>query len=204
MLEFDESKLVTMLKRLPAPLRVAFAAACAERQIPAYRIFSSQTGQGDPDALQRTLDDLWAEPSTTRGEPELERQVKEVLGVIPQEEGFVGPWTQQATNAQNAGMSLVYALRARLNGEAQEAAWSALVAYEALDNFVINHEDIDTNEPAGEHKVLSHQLVQAELARQQRDLEDLLAADGRDLKGVFSRLRERAKLDAAKFLAPGS
>jgi uncharacterized protein YjaG (DUF416 family) len=199
MQKFDESKLVSELERLPAPLRVAFAAACAERQMIGYRLFCAQTRQGDPEALQHALDDVWENPDPKRGVTTLEDQVEAIMNLIPREDGFAGSWTQQATNAQNAGMSVIYALRTRISGETQEAAWSARVAYEALDNFVINQKRIDMNEPGAEHQILCHSLVQAELARQRRDLDELLATERVQPREVITRLRTRARADAATF-----
>jgi hypothetical protein len=98
-------------------------------------------------------------------------------------------------------MSVVYALRAKLAGEAQEATWAARVAYEALDNFVINTEHIDTNKSGEEQHVLAHPLVQAELARQQRDLDELRGGM-QDPALLIRRLRDRAQAEAAIFLAP--
>jgi uncharacterized protein YjaG (DUF416 family) len=195
MLKFDEAKLVAELEQLSAPMRVVFAAACAERQMPAYKLFHSQTGQGDPDTLQHALDDVWQHPNMAVSE----EQIEEVMALIPQEDGFAGLWTQRATNAQNAGMSVIYALRTRLCGEAQEAAWAARVAYEALDNVVINSEGIDTNNPDGEHRVLSHPLIQAELARQHWNLDELRCASASDLANVIERVRNRARAEAAIF-----
>jgi len=205
MRKFDESKLVTELERLPIVFRVGFAAACAERQMSAYRLFEAASGGGGaPDSLEHALDHVWAEPTRTKSVAELEHQIEEVMALIPQEDGAQREWTQEATNAQNAGMSVVYALRTRLTGEAQEAAWAARVAYEALDNFVINKEAIDTSVPGGELRVVSHPLVQAELERQERDLRELLAASDGEVEKVLQQLRDRSRAESALFFGPVS
>ncbi|MFO0758498.1 MAG: DUF416 family protein [Byssovorax sp.] len=198
---FDESNLIAALERLPAPLRVVFAAACAERQMPAYRRFEAQNGQDAPNALDRALADAWMDPSPVQDREGFNRLIEELMALVPQEEGFRRPWTQDATNAQNAGMAAVYVLRTKLAGEAQEAAWTARVAYEALDNFVINSAGIDMNKPGEEPRVIAHPLVQAELDRQQRDLDELGAGD-RDQPRLCARLRARAVAEAAIFFGP--
>lgn len=195
---FDESALIAKLGRLPAPLRIAFATACAERQMPAYRRFGIQVGREVPDALEHALEEVWTDPSLVPDREGFEQRIEELMALIPQEEGFQQPWTQEVTNAQNAGMSAVYALRAKLGGEAQEAAWAARVAYEALDNFVINSENIDTNRPGEEQRVIAHPLVQAELARQHRDLDELDSGK-QDPAALIARLRDRARAEAAVF-----
>jgi len=199
MRNFDKQKLIADLEGVPPPLRVAFAAACAERQMPAYRAFASQSGLGDAEALRRFLDDAWLNPAKS-DEPEFHRQLQDCLNLIPKED-TVNPWTEEATHAQDAGISLAHTLRTRISGEAEEAAWSAQVAYESLDNFVINRENIDTNLPDSEARVLSHPLVQAELARQQRDLDELRGVAPRNVRQVVAILRDRAKSDGSTFFA---
>ena len=196
---FDESQLIVSLKRLPAQLRVAFAAACAERLMPAYRLFSTPDERFVSNEVEHSLEQVWADPRPAKNAAELERQIEAVTALIPQEDSVQGPWTQEATNAQNAGMAVIYALRAKLTGEAQEAAWAARVAYEALDNFVINKDRIDTNKPGEEPRVLLHSLVQAELNRQERDVRELLAASDRDVAMMVNQLRDRARAEAVVF-----
>jgi hypothetical protein len=54
MQNFDEAKLISEVGGLPPPLRVAFAAACAERQMPAYRQFEVHCGRSSPNALDQS------------------------------------------------------------------------------------------------------------------------------------------------------
>jgi Protein of unknown function (DUF416) len=164
----------------------------------AYRIFGAHEGIGGLGAIEAVLDDLWANPSRPDNPQEIEELIEELMALIPQEDVTHGQWRQVVTNAQNAGMSAIYALRTKLSGKPQEAVWAARVAYEALDNLVINTEGIDTNNPGEEARVLSHPLVQAELDRQWRDLEDL-ASSARGTGEVIERVRERAKADASVF-----
>jgi hypothetical protein len=87
-------------------------------------------------------------------------------------------WIDEAD--EGAASSPCYALRCRKTGEAQEAVW----ATQPLDHFVINEEDIDTNQPGAESKVIAHPLIQAELGRQQRDLEEMLDSDDEDIMAL--------------------
>ena len=114
MLNFDEKKLVADLERLPPPLRVAFAAACAERQMPAYRSFVNKRRLENSETLVRALDDAWLNPANT-SEAELQQQLKGCMASIPREDA-VRPWTEEANYAQDAGMSVAYTLRARITG----------------------------------------------------------------------------------------
>ncbi len=200
---FDEASLVAELRHLPVAFRVIFATACAERLMPAYRLFHTQSGAGDPVAMSRALEDLWSNPVLPEVHEEIyEQQLEKIMGLIPRDDEIGASLTEKATYAQESGMSLAYALSARLTGEPQEAAWAARVAYEALDNFVINREDIDTNKPGGEQKVISHPIVQTELGRQRRDLEQLLDSSGQNVQEIAFRFRDRARAEAGSFFSP--
>lgn len=197
--KFDEQKLIAQLVRLPVPLRIAFAASCAERQMRSYRLFKAQWLRAAPDAMQGALDDIWNRPYEVDDAGAFEEYVEGLMALIPQEASMQNSWSQEATNAQNAGMAVVYALRTMLRGEPQEAAWAARVAYEALDNFVINNEGIDPSTPGGQARVLMHPLIQAELRRQERDIQELLATSGQEITDAIMSLRARAKAEAADF-----
>jgi uncharacterized protein YjaG (DUF416 family) len=193
----------TLLSQLPVAFRVIFATSCAERLMPAYRLFHTEIGGGDPVAMSRALEDLWANPVLPEVHEEVyEQQLEKIMGLIPQDDEIGASWSEQAIYAQDSGTSLAYALRARLTGEPQEAAWAARVAYAALDNFVIIREDIDTNKPGGEQRLISHPIVQAELRRQQRDLDELLNSSGQDVQEIALRFRDRARAEAGSFFGP--
>jgi len=198
MQDFNESNLIEELSGLPGSMRVVFAAACAERLMPAYRKFEVQDDQEAPNALERALSAVWDDPSPIRDRERLEQLIEDLMALVPQEESCTQPWTQDMTNAQNAGMSVLYVLRTKLAGDAQEAAWAARVAYEALDNVVINQEKIDTSLPGEEQRVLAHPLLQAEFARQQRDIDELRCSKS-EQSVLAARIRDRAKDEASVF-----
>ena len=58
---FDESGLIARLAKLPNEWRVAFAALCAERQLPNYVRFSTRSGLGNPGVLREALASIWDE-----------------------------------------------------------------------------------------------------------------------------------------------
>jgi uncharacterized protein YjaG (DUF416 family) len=198
LLRFDEARLVKMLDRLPRDLRVVFAAACAERLLPAYAAFSERAGRGDPTALRQSLTLLWDDLDGKRlPDGEVQTNIDTCMELIPQEDD--GPWVPEQASAEDAGAAVAYALRCRQNGQSQEAAWAARRAYEALDHFVINREKIDVNKPGAEARVLGHAAVQTELARQRRDLDELLGGDAKAVQQAAARLRDRAQKESALF-----
>jgi uncharacterized protein YjaG (DUF416 family) len=193
-LRFDEEELTQQLERLPPPFRTAFAAAVAERLLPAYASFAHQTGQGDPTELAAILQRLWLNLEGSQTSAEQDHNIALCMSSVPQESS--GTWVPEQAYAEDAAAALAYALRSRKDGQAQEAAWAARRAYEALDHFIVEQEGIDTNEAGAETRVLSHPLVQAELLRQQRDLGEL-AANQQNLTRIADQIRERAKAESA-------
>jgi uncharacterized protein YjaG (DUF416 family) len=200
-IRFNEQPLVKELERLPAPLRAVFAAACAERLLPAYTSFSRRTGRGDAATLTAILERLWLD---VQGNGMDARQVQENIDVstslLPQEDS--DSWVPEQAWAEDAAAAVAYALRCRQNGQSQEAAWAARRAYEALDNFVIGKEGIDPSRARAEEQVLSHPLVQAELSRQHRDLGELLGANQVDMAHVVRRIHQRAKAESETIFEP--
>jgi uncharacterized protein YjaG (DUF416 family) len=194
MIKFDEQQLNVEIERLPVHLRVAFAAACAERLMPAYVNFSSAQSV-ESAKLASILQRLWRD---IEGEEMSNAQVQESLdtcmSLIPKEGDVT--WLPGQGLAEDAAAALAYALRCRINGEAKEAVWAARRAYEALDHFVVNRGNIDTNALDGESRVLSHHLVQAELGRQRRDLEYLFAVRTADAFKQIGDLKHRAMQEA--------
>jgi uncharacterized protein YjaG (DUF416 family) len=196
---YDEQKLIEMLSTLPQRLRVVFAALCAERLLPSYTKFCEQTGRGGAQELTLILQQLWEDlESEKMGAEEIQAKLDVCMSLIPlQDEGWLG---EQQAYAEDAAAALAYALRTKKSGDPQEAAWAARRAYESIDHYVIHHECIGINEPGGEGRILSHPLVQAELLRQQRDLEDIFRLERRVERTLtLGSLRARAQADAAQF-----
>lgn len=190
---FDETRVETRIEQLPTASRAAFAAASAERMALAYEKYSKRTGLGDPglfkELLMRLWTDLGGEPMS---ESEIDANIERSMELLPPEDG---PWVPEYAAADDAASALAYSFRCRKNGLPKEAFWAARRAYEALDDYVITNENIDTAAPGAESEVSSHRLVQAELARQSRDLDEL-----REGRITINQLRDRAKAEATEFL----
>jgi uncharacterized protein YjaG (DUF416 family) len=195
-LSFDEESLTTELDRIALPLRVVFAATVAERLLPVYVSFSHKAGRGNPDRLTEILDRLWRDIQGTRMDPEeLQQNIDLSSDLIPREDDI--PWIPDQAWTEDAVAAVTFALRSRQNGKSQEAAWAARRAYEALDHFVISHENIDPNIVGAEEQILSNPLIQDELMRQQRDFGELYAEDLQDVATLARKVRQRAKAESA-------
>jgi uncharacterized protein YjaG (DUF416 family) len=197
-LTFNEEALTTELDRIALPLRVVFAATIAERLMPAYVSFSRKTGKGSPNVLMDILERLWRDVQGSKMNPEeLQKDIDLSMQLIPREDDI--PWIPDRAWAEDAAAAAVtYALRSRQNGKSQESAWAARRAYEALDHFVISHEDIDLSAVGAEERALSNPLVQNELIRQQRDLRELDAEDLQDIAILAETIRQRAKAESVR------
>jgi hypothetical protein len=203
-LTYDEKQLLGQLERLPAQHRAAFAAACAERLLPAYTAFSARTGRGDPATLTRLLERLWADLAGDQmTDNEVEVEIDTCMPLIPQEDD--GPWVAEQALAEDAASAVAYALRCRQSGESQEAVSAAHSTYSALDYFLVDRYDPPDGKVHGlTHpevqaellRVLADPLMQVELSHQRRDLDELLAAGEREGPMVIARLRDRARDDA--------
>ena len=183
MLEFDERQLKINLASVPKLARVAFAAACAERLAPAYKRFAEISGRGAPELLSSILARLWAD---LQGVPmavaESNANIRHCLALVPTEED--GSWIDEQAAAEDHVSALLYALTCLQGGEPQEAAWSARNVFEALNSFV-------------EYRDGRGETQQAELVRQKRDLDELMACKEADLSELTARLRERAQKESS-------
>ena len=201
LLEFSEPGLVENLERLAPELRVVFAAACAERLLPAYGAFSTKTGRGEPTELRTILSRLWDDLTGNRmTDDEVKAKIDACMKLIPREDEV--QWVPEQGPGEDAVAAAAYAFRCRQNWLSQEAAWSARCAYEALDNYVSISENIDWSGPDPNatalalERILAHPVVQAELARQRRDLEELVIVGAGEMQHLVGRFRDRAKAES--------
>ena len=202
-LRYNEELLKKELNRMAVPLRVVFAAAVAERLLPAYVTFSQKTGRGNPHLLTEILERLWRDIDGIKMDPEeLQRNIDLSMELIPQDDEE--PWIPDQTWAEDAAVAVVYALCTRQNGRSQDSVWAARRAYDALDHFVTTQEDIDPSTAGAEERIISNPLIQAEFMRQQRDLRELVAVDRQDESTLAQKIRQRAKADSISVFNMGS
>jgi uncharacterized protein YjaG (DUF416 family) len=186
-LRFDEDDLVRRLDGLAPRLRVAFAAACAERLFPAYELYANVTGRGEAAFLRDALDAVWEHLHRTPGAaPDASLLTRRAMQSLHDDETSE-PFVPELPAADSAATAIVYALRALDEGSSQEAAWAARHAYEAADYFVTHVVGLED-----EDAIDAHPAVQAELERQNRDLEELLSVAEATMRQTLERLRRRA------------
>jgi uncharacterized protein YjaG (DUF416 family) len=195
MQKYDEADLVRRLDRLSRNSRIAFAAASAERLLPAFDAFWRRDNAG-PAPLRSILDSVWADAS---GElslgADIDAQLETCMALIPDDDD--DEWSEAQPYAEDAASAVAYGLRTiQSGGAAQEAAWAARRAYEAVDHFVTHRLGIED-----EDAIVAHPLMQAELRRQRQDLDDLAANDG--APDTIHRVRGRAAADSTAVFLVG-
>jgi uncharacterized protein YjaG (DUF416 family) len=193
MLRYDEEALVDALNKLRPDGRVAFAAACAERLLPIIRTVHEKTGQGDFAVVEEQLKRLWRHLDGTLrlSATESQRLARRLEILIPGEDA---PWSEHNPYVENAISAVCYALQCHATDQPQTAAYAARQAYEAVDHFVHNRDNVDFNLPGSEDRVLQDPLVQSELQRQRDDL-DALARMSESID-IIHQLRTRAETQA--------
>jgi hypothetical protein len=199
MLIFDRRQMLDQIESLPKRLRVVFAAACAQRQLPNYVRTSTVNPTGDSRSATRILRELWDD--VTRNEFEVrrlrsDRAVCEAL--IP---NYDQKYFEGIEYADDAIASLAYAIDTAISGSGRETLWAVERAYSALDHYIIQRFTVDVNVPRVQSLIDSFPMMQAELARQQADLAELRASaeDPDNQAVVIARIKHRAENDAASF-----
>lgn len=175
MYSFDEHSKLTRLQQATYWSRVTFALACSTRMTECVHKYLLRAGPDRWTAYSLVLSTLW--DMTLRGDEQTRATLSELLNktmsLLPETEAEDGDDLLR-TMTDDATASLAYAIRCMLTGEAQEAVWSARRAYEALDEYVIQSLAINPGNLTMESRVLSHSAIQAELKRQNIDLDELV------------------------------
>lgn len=192
-LSFDSDCLRALLERLSPRLRAVFALLCAERLFRSATDYYAKMASQEWDFISRLRSRAWESVEQDLIIFNTSQELDRFVALVPEESAVGNGWTQEATNAQNAGMAFAYALRTLQTGDVQEAIWSAQVTYEALDNWVINHQCCNISTTGVEAIVLAHPLIQAELRRQRNDLNDLLNLDPMDIPNTIFKLKVKAE-----------
>jgi hypothetical protein len=181
------------IELLPKRLRLAFAAACAQRQLPNYVRTSAANPMGNPEAVTRMLCELWSSIERNEFEPEKLRRDLDLCDALTPSHDT--EWFSGSGFAQRALLALAYALDAALSGGSEDAMWAAYCACEALEKYITERFAVD------DASIESVPIMQVELSRQQTDLMELRAAakiPSNEI-AVIAWIKRRAESDASSF-----
>jgi len=200
-LRFDKDELVRELDRLPPRLRAAFAAACAERLLPAYTGESGASAGDHFSLLAEALAYLWRHicDDISDSKP-LDEKLASCMSLLPSGEEADG---QTRPYASDAVASIVYAMQARLSGNSQEAMWSAQRIYDAVDHAVMSRLNTNLIGKDQEAAIIADATIQSELRRQRADLaalSDVALRQGNPIATIL-RLQAQARVDAQSLLS---
>jgi uncharacterized protein YjaG (DUF416 family) len=201
-INLTKQQLIRELNSLPKQLRIAFAAACSQRQLPSYVRFSTATKTGNAQAAEQMLTDIWN--NLEHNIPASETTKKDLdycMSLIPDYDSY---YFEGQENAEDAIASVAYTLRTELGGDSQDAACAARRAYDSLVHHITARDDLDWNVPTHRSRLVSDPLVQAEFRRQRADMADLQAATKQKIYAaeVIVRIRRRAEEESAFFFGP--
>ena len=149
---FDEAALGVRLPQLAPEIQSAFAQGCAWRTVNAR----SKDNDTEVRSLCISVLTLLSAPSDTMA-------LAKIAEVIEAHEEL----------DEDALAACAYALRHKLNGNLQDALWTARRAYEACDAFAQVSEELTVYTPEVEKRLLANTRVQWELENQAADLESL-------------------------------
>lgn len=183
---YDEKRLIDKLAGLSATSLVAFAAACATRQVRNFSTFTSETEASRRILPSQIMGYLWEYITDPTHASDWNQRYEDVMSLMPEQDKV---WTVADAIVEDAVASIAYAIRCLMSHKIEEAAWAARRAYESADQIVIRLLKVRLGQPGSEEIIKSHEVVQRELQRQSRDYDLLQMED-------ISKVRELAYHEA--------
>ncbi|WP_437622383.1 DUF416 family protein [Sorangium sp. So ce1151] len=168
--QFSDEQIFKLTSSLAPHQQLAFGAACCERMLPNYQTFMREADWGNVVPLREALDTAWVACDSERiADAQLRDLLSKCEECAPNSESFTSIYTSSAQDAVFAICSLLDFL---LDGDVARVVSSARFSIDSVDLVVQEREAMDPRDPLREHKIFTHPLMQQELLRQQRDLEE--------------------------------
>lgn len=178
-------------------VRAAFAAACVQRVVPAYRAFAETHGTGDPEEFEALVDMMWSTIRSPLGPPDSRLEDALERAEAMYEEG--GEPASYSGHGANAVVCLCAALDS-LTGSPDSARQASSEASAIIDNYVLANSVPGVAGPEESEEAMRHPLCVAERERQRRDLTSLSQMDFRTWSKA---LRKSAEKDGKLFFGEG-
>ena len=186
--EFNKVVLAARIGRLVRWKALAFGLSVCERMYPVFPIFAERNGHHGVEVLRVALDGIWTELMAGRDRADLNSEAKQCMDVAPDMDDYDGLY---ASAAMDAACSTSILLEAMSGDHVSAAADIASLGWDTVDMLVQQYEDMDSQDPELEARILEHPLMQKELAHQRLDLEFL--------ESLGNNLAEEAPLLVARW-----
>jgi hypothetical protein len=199
---YDEAALCARLSELEPWRRTVFAASCAERLLPAHETWGAAHPESpQPASLREILGRVWDGVYADEPPPEDVLAMADTAGwALPAEPGTadedLGHWVALG---ENAALAVACVLQTWATGDPVVAAWAARQAYEAVEQSALVRRDHVPFDHQGWETLTEDRLVQAELRRQNQDLEELSKTPRHDPL-LIEEIRGYATMDTKAFL----
>jgi uncharacterized protein len=172
---FDSKKLEDRLLKLRKEQQLLFGTLCCERLLPNYMAFQRDAGAGDSGALRKSLDLIWLVLEQGQlAREDAEGAISACESAAPNSDDFSSLYV---TAAQDACFAVCCLLDFLLEADVKRIVQAATYATDSVDLYVQEIEGYDPQDASLEQKILSHSLMQKELANQESDLKWLEDAD---------------------------
>jgi hypothetical protein len=191
------------LDRLPASLKLALAASCAQRHSGVYDAYTKRTHAGNARLFNQGLELMWKETQSNKWSVgELEGLADHIVRLLPSKRR--APCDVYESNAEYALLALTYCIRTRIRGKTADVIYAAAEVFDSIDDFLTNWmrgaPEIDQNHPQWNEHLSRHSLIRAEHLRQERDLLDIQGVDSDSAAEIIAKMRCRAEIDSKSFL----
>jgi len=204
MLRFNAELIGKRVGNLPKEYRIVFAACCAERLVPNYRVFVNAEEWGDRRLLDDALTCVWqfVEGSAVTAD-RIQQFISDVATITPDSEDFSGFLTSLAIDA---AASVCYALRCCLDGAPIHSVHAAAVSINSLDAYLCAVNDPETGTHAFSGLlgswVQDSPMMQDELQQQESDLQ-LLESQPELTQATLAALQEMMRSKGIQLMARG-
>lgn len=190
-LKFDESQLRVRLRSLPSTHRVLFASACAQRLVgePPEEI----NLRNQLEKVQELMSSVW-EALLSGDMPDVEGGLAYCESLCVYDPDLVPDGEEGSKMIEDAAMAVAGVLTALKSGEPEDALEAARIAFDAADSAAMDAIGMEVGIAPDDgyligspgtvpelpgatvidpDQIRTHELVQTELRRQQRDIDEL-------------------------------
>lgn len=186
LLEFDPEVLRPRLSTLPVWKQNLFVLSIGERLLPNYHRFATEVG-ANRDFYRNALDAAWDALTGQGSEVDLKSVVARATELAPDTEAYEHKLVSAALDAASV-VVLLYEFMER--PEVELVVQAASLARDSVDMCVQDVDGLQPTDPSLEQKILSHDWMQRELARQSDDI-DFLSSLPADRQGGAKLAKQR-------------